>query len=259
MCGVRNRRLEANVPDADSMVELRREVEAIRWWHRIDLGQGIVTPGLDDTFRKLRALRLPERLDGKTVLDVGAWDGFYSFEAEKRGAARVLAIDLLSWGHGGWATKAGFDLAHRILYSKVESRVMDAMEIGPDKIGMFDVVLYLGMLYHMKHPLLALEKIFSVTREMAVIETHAVFRHRHPLLEFYPGTELLGDSTNWFGPNPAAVEGLLKTAGYSRVVPVLKPPSRAYRALRAAHHVVFQGRPLSDSFYHGRLVYHAFR
>lgn len=60
------------------------EVAAIRWFHRIDLGNGVTTPGADDTPLKLKHLQLPESLSGKTVLDIGAWDGFFSFEVEKQ-------------------------------------------------------------------------------------------------------------------------------------------------------------------------------
>jgi len=77
----------------DDIEALRREVASIKWYHNIDLGHGIVTPGIDNTPKKLGRLHFPERLDGKTVLDIGAWDGFFSFEAERRGAARVLATD----------------------------------------------------------------------------------------------------------------------------------------------------------------------
>ncbi|HRT55377.1 MAG TPA: hypothetical protein P5038_02005 [Candidatus Paceibacterota bacterium] len=67
--------------------ELRARVAQLRWHHSIDLGQGIITPGQDNSPRKLARLGLPESLAGKTVLDVGAWDGFFSFEAERRGRA----------------------------------------------------------------------------------------------------------------------------------------------------------------------------
>src|SRR5438067_203919 len=72
---------------------LRKEVAQITWFHRIDLGHGIITPGPDDSPAKLKGLRLPVNLQGISVLDVGAWDGFFSFEAERRSASRILATD----------------------------------------------------------------------------------------------------------------------------------------------------------------------
>src|SRR5688572_5507601 len=101
--------------------ELRREVAKLWWYHSIDLGHGVVTPGVDNSSRKLRRVQLPASLKGKTVLDVGAFDGFFSFECERRGAARVLASDYAVW-HGGHdqANKRGFELARKTLGSKVE-------------------------------------------------------------------------------------------------------------------------------------------
>src|SRR5207244_3092089 len=120
------------------------EVTKINWFHRIDLGHGVVTPGIDDSPAKLARLGLPDDLTGKTVLDVGAWDGFFSFEAERRGARHVLATDAFSWGGGGWGTKHGFELAHRALGSRVESRWIDVLDLSPETVGTFDLVLFLG-------------------------------------------------------------------------------------------------------------------
>ena len=82
--------------EAQDRAELARAVGAIRWAHRIDLGNGIVTPGLWDTPAILNRLKLPQDLTGQTVLDVGCWDGFYSFEAERRGAP-LPAARLPGW------------------------------------------------------------------------------------------------------------------------------------------------------------------
>ena len=86
------------VPDPPEVVTLKREVKALSWFHSIDLGHGIITPGCEPTAQKLRRLGLPEDLTGRTVLDVGAYDGFFSFEAERRGAARAgNRLRLLGW------------------------------------------------------------------------------------------------------------------------------------------------------------------
>lgn len=250
-----------SAPGPADLEALRKEVEALRWWHRIDLGNGIVTPGHVDTGRMVQKLHMPDSLAGKTVLDIGAWDGFYSFEAERRGASRVLALDWMAWGGGEqtWGSKAGFDLAHRVLGSKVETRLADAMQLDPNEIGMFDLVLYLGVLYHMRHPQLALERVFSVTREMAIVETQALLRFRKPMLEFYPGDELFGDPTNWFAPNAPAIEGMLKTAGFRKVVQVLGPTPFVFRAARGLQQAVLRPKETRPRVTHGRLVYHAYR
>jgi tRNA (mo5U34)-methyltransferase len=200
-------------PDA-----LRREVGTITWWHRIDLGHGIVTPGVDGTPQRLAEIRMPDTLSGLSVLDIGAWDGFFSFEAERRGARRVLATDSFCWDGGGWGTKAGFELARRALGSRVEDMWIQVLDLSPETVGVFDLVLCLGVLYHMQHPLLALERVASVTRRHLILQTQVdLIAIQRPAIAFYPATELNGDPTNWSGPNPAAVVAMLRHVGFDRV------------------------------------------
>jgi len=206
------------VPTSDELDALRREVNAIKWWHAIDLGHGVVTPGPDPTAARLRELQIPSDLAGLSVLDIGAWDGFFSFEAERRGAARVLATDSFCWGQGGWGTKAGFVLARRALNSRVEDLAIDPLDLSPDRVGTFDLVLFLGVLYHMRHPLLALERVFSVTRDLLILNTQVDFMAiDRPAIAFYQGSELNNDPTNWCGPNPAAVIAMLHAVGFRDV------------------------------------------
>lgn len=182
----------------------------------MDLGDGIQVKGDTDPALMVPKLHLPD-LHGKTVLDVGAWDGFMSFEAERRGAARVLATDSFSWHGGGWGTKDGFELARSALDSKVEDREIDVMELSPEAIGTFDVVLCLGVLYHMRDPVGALERVASVTHDLLVLETEVdMLLQRRPAAAFYPTDELQDDPTNWWAPNPAAVLGMLRAVGFSQ-------------------------------------------
>jgi tRNA (mo5U34)-methyltransferase len=198
--------------------ELRREADKIKWWHPVDLGQGVVAPGIDVTHHRLADIRMPEDLTGLTVLDIGAWDGFFSFEAERRGASRVLATDSFCWDGGGWGTKAGFELARRVRQSRVEDKWIQVLDLSPESVGTFDVVLFLGVLYHMKHPLLALERVASVTRTQLIMSTQVdLIGVKRPAMALYPDAELNGDPTNWVGPNPAAVIAMLKMVGFDRV------------------------------------------
>jgi tRNA (mo5U34)-methyltransferase len=239
--------------------EIRRRVAEIRWYHRIDLGNGIVTPGLEDSRRKLGTLSIPERLDGLSVLDVGSWDGFFAFEAERRGAARVLATDHYCWSGGGWGTKQGFDLAHAVFGSAVESRDIDVLYISADTVGVFDLVLFLGVLYHLENPLLALRQMASVTGKQLILETVCdCLDTKRPLAAFYPGAELSDDPTNWWGPNPPAVEGMLRTAGFRDVrLTYLQPATE-----RFAHAAALRARckaPFWRTLHQGRAVFHAFK
>ena len=99
----------------------------------------------------------------------------------------------------------------------------------------------------------------SMTRGMAIIETHALLRHRKPMIEFYPGDELFGDPTNWHVPNAPAIEGMLKAAGFRRVVQVMGPTPLVKRTARGLYHAVFRPFGIRIPITHGRLVYHAYR
>jgi tRNA (mo5U34)-methyltransferase len=199
--------------------EILDQMNRIKWWHQIDLGQGIITPGLDCTLGRIQHHGcLPDDLRGKTVLDIGAWDGAFSFEAERRGASRVLAVDEFIWAGKGWASKEGFDFARRVLNSKVEDMMIDVYDIGPQNVGIFDVVIFAGVLYHLLHPLLALEHVASVCKNQLILSTHIdLISVKRPAIAFYPGKELAGDPTNWCGPNLPAVEAMLRTVGFKRI------------------------------------------
>jgi tRNA (mo5U34)-methyltransferase len=239
--------------------ELEARAKAIRWFHSIDLGDGVVTTGIDATqAERLSGLQLPTALAGKSVLDIGAWDGFFSFECERRGASRVLATDFYSWHGSGWGTKAGFTLAREARSSKVEDLDIDVMDLSPERVGMFDVVLFLGVLYHLPHPLLALEKVASVTRGTLILETVVdLVGMRRPAIAFYPGRELNDDPTNWWGPNPEAVSAMLRVVGFQDVTNVTQLPGPGYRAARAIVHRLKGKNQLGLAFRQDRAVFHA--
>jgi tRNA (mo5U34)-methyltransferase len=217
---------------------LEREIESVPYWyHSIDLG-GVVTPGRKSPAQhqlELGALQLPD-LTGKTVLDVGAWDGYYSFLAEQRGARRVVALDRYVWNEDlnrlapperraryphPSPGRRGFDIARAALGSSVEPVVMEVDEIGPEVLGTFDVVLFLGVVYHLRHPLADLERVASVTDELLIVETHLTYvagLEDRALWEFYEADELEGDPTNWWGPNTKGLLAVLRSAGDFRRV-----------------------------------------
>ena len=230
------------------------------WFHTIDLGHGVQTPGRKPTENlesELVALHLPS-LGGKSVLDVGAWDGYFSFAAERLGARRVVALDHYVWSMDLAAQveywqecrekrilpapyetlphiwrpeelpgKRGFDTAREALGSRVEARVADLMDTDLDELGTFDVVLYKGVLYHLEDPLKGLRRVAAVTAERAIIETAAVLVpgfEDSALCELYPFDELAGDPTNWWAPNETALHGLCRAVGFDRVETVFRSP-----------------------------------
>jgi tRNA (mo5U34)-methyltransferase len=246
--------MKARMPTED----LRARVDAVRWYHSIDLGSGVVTRVTDETPYRLARLNLPSSFSGKTVLDIGAWDGFFSFEAERRGASRVVAADYYSWHGTGWGTKAGFTLAREVLKSKVEDVDIDVMDLSPERVGTFDVVFFLGVLYHLPHPLLALERVASVARDLLILETVVdLVGVRQPAAAFYPGRELNNDPTNWWGPNVPAVTAMLQTVGFRRTVVVTPQRSALYRAARAASHQLQGKDTFRLAFRRDRAVFHA--
>jgi tRNA (mo5U34)-methyltransferase len=232
----------------------------IRWFHQIPLPDGTVTRGVDTSAHRLARMRFPESFAGKRVLDIGAWDGFFSFEAEKRGAADVLATDSYSWNGEGWGNKEGFDFAHSKFRSNVRSLAVDVMDLSPERVGgEYDVVLFLGVLYHLRHPFLALERVASVTEQMLILETEVDDMFvPWPSLAFYPGRELNNDPTNWFGPNARAVEGMLHVLGFARVEAVWRSslPRRFARALKMRAQ---GGHPFWRTFGRDRMTWHAYK
>ncbi|MBP6822449.1 MAG: DUF1698 domain-containing protein [Acidobacteria bacterium] len=214
----------------DNTAAAQRDALAMTgWWHSIDLGNGQVTPGahkieeLRDNYSKFL---LPD-LKGKRVLDIGCWDGFYTFESERLGAS-VTSVDC-------WRPEKFF-VAREALKSKAEFHELSVYEVTKEKLGAFDVVFFLGVLYHVKHPLLALEQVCEVTRDLAVIETHQIdnlFDTKHPVMEFYEMDELGGQYDNWWGPNVECLVQMTRTAGFVRVEVLRRQDTRvvikAYR------------------------------
>jgi 2-polyprenyl-3-methyl-5-hydroxy-6-metoxy-1,4-benzoquinol methylase len=107
---------------------------------------------------------LPEDLRGQSVLDIGCNEGFFSFAAEKRGASRIVAIDK------GKAAQEKFALVHRLLGSSVEFRDVDLTDIKPSQWGTFDLVFFLAVLHHVRHPFWIIDHIFKLTAGVAILE-----------------------------------------------------------------------------------------
>lgn len=189
---------------------LKRAVDKIWWWHSIDLGAGVVTPGHGDPEAKLRTVKIPQDLTGKTVLDCGAWDGFFSFLAEARGAT-VVATDSTehSWGR---PEPLGFDFAKSILGSSVTKYVSDFYDLHPKVIGQFDIVFCFGLLYHLKYPYRALEVLYDLTREMLIIETVVMGNDTDdPIMTFYRDIDR---NVHYFAPNVPGILKMLLSVGF---------------------------------------------
>jgi tRNA (mo5U34)-methyltransferase len=206
-------------PDDQAVSELRRQVASFNWFHSIDFGHGVVSEGHRPNHVLIDEADFCYRdgVEGASVLDVGAWDGLFSFEAKKRGAARVLATDHFCWVGEGWGKKATFDFARERLGLDVEDRAIDVPDLTVDAVGHFDVVVFLGVFYHLRNPFLALERLGEIaTRDIVVGTVLDALEESRPAMIFYPGTELNNDPTNWWGPNPRCVLDMLGALGFSR-------------------------------------------
>lgn len=165
-------------------------------------------------------------VEGRSVLDIGAWDGFFSFEAEKRGASRVLATDYFCWSGPGWGTKDGFDFVHRQIGSKVESLDVDVFDLDPKALGTFVTVLFLGVLYHLTDRFGGLAKVAAMTRDHGVVETASDMRNTsEPVMRYYLGTEPGRDGSNFWAPNVPCLENMLREMKFKRFEHRLNNPA----------------------------------
>ena len=189
------------------------------WWHSFELPDGTQIKGvcgLDSLKNRIAQFPIPPDLHGKRVLDIGTWDGWFAFEMERRGAD-VVAIDC-------WDNPL-FREMHARLGSKVDYRQIDMYRLVPDRVGRFDIVLFMGVLYHLKHPLLALERVCALTTDMAAVDSFILREHhrpgddlaRRPIMEFYETNEMGGPTDNWVGPNLECLLAFCRTAGFARV------------------------------------------
>jgi tRNA (mo5U34)-methyltransferase len=195
------------------------EYEESGWWHSFDLPDGRQIKGVcsvEGLRNRIEQFPIPADLTGKRVLDIGAWDGWYSFEMERRGG-EVMAVDC--WDN------PRFHEVRTALKSHVEYRQMDVYDLTPDTVGRFDIVLFMGVLYHLKHPLLALERICAITTDMAAVDSF-ILREQHrpgenveerPVMEFYETDEFGGQTDNWCGLSLPCMMAMCRTAGFARV------------------------------------------
>jgi tRNA (mo5U34)-methyltransferase len=242
--------VEEKLPAGLTPEELRQYVGRMGWYHEIDLGNGVLTRGMKsrhDIRREWELAALGD-LTGKSLLDIGGVDGAYAFLAERAGASPVAVLDHYVWAadsdHYGriyqehvaagtippapheseaWhpdslPSRWRIDTARQALHSRVEPIALDFAECELAALGQWDIVLYLGVLYHMRDPLRALRRLAAVTREQAIIETEAMFIRNHPdaLWRFFPAGELNHDRSSWWTPNINALMGIIGAAGLQR-------------------------------------------
>jgi tRNA (mo5U34)-methyltransferase len=216
----------------DEELTRRRIAELGPWFHNMQLGGVWTAPehflGDYPNVKWQRfAHALPEDLSGRSVLDIGCNAGFYAIEMKRRGADRVVAVD----ADPDYLEQARF--AAKLAGARIEFRELSVYEVG--QLGeRFDLVLFMGVFYHLRHPLLALDLIHEhVARDLLVFqsmlrgsaavepvaadypffEPGAFDRPGYPKLHFVERS-YAGDPTNWWVPNRACAEAMLRSAGF---------------------------------------------
>jgi tRNA (mo5U34)-methyltransferase len=212
---------------------LRSQVEAEGYWFQeIDLGDGVVTPGWSKPLtEKLPFFGLPDDMSGMRVLDIGCCEGFFSFEAERRGASEVVAIDSFP------ESIRRFNLCRSALASRANGYLASVYDLNPTNFGTFDLVMYFGVLYHLRNPLLSLQKIASVATGTLLMQTRsfeAAGLGDISAAQFYPFGLQSGTPDNpifdlsviWV-PNGACVRDMLLHVGFVNIEPVGSPPPKS--------------------------------
>jgi tRNA (mo5U34)-methyltransferase len=218
--------------------ELRAQVAGRQWYHTLELAPGIQTPGWFDARPVVPKLPLPESLDGMRCLDVGTFDGFWAFEMERRGAAEVVATDLVDPEEWDWPAGSapevvrelaerkrggeGFRLAREALGSRVQMVERSVYGLDPEELGEFDFAYLGSLLLHLRDPVRALERVRSVVRgRLLVVDVYdplmsLLFRRR-------PIATLDGrDRPWWWQSNIACLVRMVEAAGFD----VLEAPRR---------------------------------
>lgn len=196
--------------------EARRFIEESKfYWHqRFHLTDDVATPGANDIEWLCQTADLPLDLTGKSVLDVGINNGGASFLAERRGASRIVGVDIMDENF------FGFRDIKNLLDSKVEYVRADVYTMSNIIKEKFDIVIFFGVLYHLRHPLLALDQLRELTSGILLLETaiddyNLKELSNQSLLRFYRKDELGNDGTNWFAPTSTALADMCCSAGFN--------------------------------------------
>lgn len=204
--------------------EKRNLVDSYKyWWHSIDFGDGVVSKGSKGGGPSIHAHEIkwfPEDFfENKRVLDVGTFDGYYAFHAERQGAKEVVAVDKFVWtgrSRVKGRSKRGFDIAHKLLNSKVIPHMLDVEEMNPEILGTFDSIIFAGVIYHLKNPYMSLEILDSLlnTGGRIMIETQmANINNPIPLMQFHPKKSLNNDPSNFWSPNGSCLKLMFEEIG----------------------------------------------
>ncbi len=205
------------------------------WFHKMALFEDVETAGWSNPLvEKLPHFGLPDDMTGMRVLDIGCAEGFFSFEAERRNAGEVVAIDSFP------DSIRRFNICRSAYGSRATAYLCNVYDLSPRTFGTFDMIFFFGVLYHLRHPLLALEKIFQVCAGSLLLQTAVIEppgMTDTPVAQFHPvgmqsGTveKPLYDPTVFWMPNSACVKAMLEHVGFRRIEFLNADAGVVYRA-----------------------------
>jgi tRNA (mo5U34)-methyltransferase len=242
-------------PTAQSATEFIERSEFI-WHQRFELAPGVWTPGISPVAWLCETAQLPADLSGLTALDVGTTNAGAAFELERRGAERVVAIDIYDPDWFGVRALSEF------LESKVEYVQASVYELNWRFTERFDLVIFWGVLYHLRHPLMALDNLRKIAAGCVSLESavcdHELSRdqRKRAVARFYRADELGGDSSNWFAPTVVALRDMCCSSGFevrdvtawpsdgpTRAMLYLEPTSGAAEYETLSYEVPLECRP----------------
>lgn len=200
---------ELALENAVNLVEAQQVVAARPWWyHRFEIFPGLTTPGVYDPSGTLEKLNLPADMSGMRVLEIGPADGYFTKKMTARGAD-VTAVDYAAKDFYGFAIMER--LAGRP-FTFINANIYDLGGLG---LKPFDLVICLGVLYHLPDMLRALWTLRSLVGEKFILETAISLKHQEePFAEYRPGISENGDYTNFWSPNPLCCEKMLKDCAF---------------------------------------------
>lgn len=195
--------------DLDGARELVRRIDY--WHHRFEVFPGLMTPGAYDPKPLLDLARLPADLSGRRVLDVGTSDGYFALQLARRGA-EVTAIDYRDKAGHGFAVMEALNPDVRITYRKANLFDLPALELGE-----FDIVWFMGVLYHLPDMIRGLHVVRQACRGELYLETRCEteFSKKVSAARYYRRDSLGGDLSNFWAPNRLCVLDMLADTGFS--------------------------------------------
>lgn len=178
------------------------------WYHRFEVFPGVVTPGVYDPSGTLGALRLPDDMTGRRVLEIGPADGYFTKQLTLRGA-QVTACDVLPKGQLGFATMEALHGA------PFDYRQVNIYRLPEADLPKYEIVMCLGVLYHLPDMVRALHNLRERCSGQLILETLvAMDLGEEPLARYHPASSLNNDDTNFWSPNIACVKAMLVDAGF---------------------------------------------